>query len=234
MGMENVTAVVLCGGKGERLRPLTSEIPKALVALRERPILQHLLTYLAVSGIRKFVLCVGYRAPLIERFVETIRQPDWDVRCVDSGDTSMNDRILDASEFVSGSMLICYGDSLANVDLSALESLHMKTGAMATVTVYPLRSSFGIVEFDEAARVTGIVEKPLLPYWINIGFLLCELRALEYMKRDSNVVEFCSALSKAGGLAAYRHVGQHITINTENDLAEAEAQVFDFATAGVR
>ncbi len=230
--MRNVTAVVLCGGKGERLRPLTSEIPKALVPLRGVPILYHLLTYLAVSGIRKFVLCVGYRASLVEQFVETVRQPDWDVRCVDSDDTSMNDRILDASEFVSGPMLICYGDTLANVDLSALESLHMKTGAMATVTVYPLRSSFGLVELDEAARVTRIVEKPLLPYWINIGFLHCELRALEYMKRNSNVVEFCSALSKAGGLAAYRHVGKHITINTESDLAEAQAQVFGFATAG--
>lgn len=228
--MKNVTAVVLCGGKGERLRPLTSEIPKALVPIRGYPIMQHLLTYLAGSGIRKFVLCVGYKATLIEQFVETVRRPDWDIRCVDSGDASMNDRILDARELIPGRALICYGDTIANVDLVALESLHAKSGVLATMTVHPLRSPFGIVEFNENALVTGIVEKPLLPYWVNIGFVLGEPRAFEYMERNSNIVEFCSALSGAGCLAAYKHVGQHVTINTARDLAEA--QVVDFATVG--
>ncbi|HEV2395913.1 MAG TPA: nucleotidyltransferase family protein [Candidatus Sulfotelmatobacter sp.] len=230
MAMRNMTALVLCGGKGERLRPLTSEIPKALAPLRGRPILQHLLTYLAGSGIRKFVLCVGYQATLIEQFVETVRRPDWDIRCMDSGDASMNDRILDACELIPERVLICYGDTLANVDLAALESLHAKSGVPATMTVYPLRSAFGIVEFNENALVTGIVEKPLLPYWVNIGFVLCEPCAFEYMERNSNIVEFCSALSRAGCLAAYKHVGQHVTINTARDLAEA--QVVDFATVG--
>ncbi len=176
--MSDLTAVILCGGKGERLKPFTDHLPKALVPLRDKPLLYHLMNYLAQSGIARFVLCVGYKAECIEQFVRDQAKPRWKVECVNSGDASMADRILDAQPYIPGRGLICYGDILANVDLAALESQHSASGALATMTVYPLHSPFGIVQFDDAQRVTELSEKPVLPYWINIGFMLCEPEAL--------------------------------------------------------
>lgn len=229
--MHDLTAVILCGGKGERLRPLTNGLPKPLLTLRGRPILEHLLTHLSRGGIRRFAVCVGYQAELVERFVDSARRGGLEIRCVNSGEAAMNDRILDASAGIAGPILICYGDTLAAVDLSALERHHAASGALATVTVHPMRSAFGIVEFNGASQVTGIVEKPFLPYWINIGFLYCDPPALGYMRRNASIVDFCTALSTAGRLSAYQHKGQHVTINTEGDLLQAETELAVFTGA---
>lgn len=228
--MSEITAIVLCGGKGERLRPFTDNLPKALVPLQGKPLLYHLMRYLSGSGISRFVLCVGYKAECIEQFVRECARPDWDVHCVNSGDASMADRILDALPLVRGRALICYGDILANVDLEALQQEHCRAGALATLCVYPLHSPFGIVQFDGDGRITGLTEKPVLPYWINIGFMLCEPEALRYLQRNSDLVEFSRELSRAGALFAYQHRGRHLTINTEKERIQAEAEMADFAT----
>ena len=228
--MSDATAVILCGGKGERLKPFTDQLPKALVPLHGKPLLYHLMNYLSRSGISRFVLCVGYKAECIEQFVAQSANPAWSVRCVNSGDASMADRLLDARQHVPGRALICYGDILANVDLDVLERAHQVSGALATLAVYPLHSPFGIIQFDDANRVTELAEKPVLPYWINIGFMLCEPEALEYLKPNTDMMNFSAALAQTGALFTYQHRGRHLTINTEKERMQAEADMTDFAT----
>jgi glucose-1-phosphate cytidylyltransferase len=227
--MSALTAVILCGGKGERLRPFTDHLPKALVPLQGKPLLYHLMSYLSASGVSRFVLCVGYKAECIEQFVRESAQPNWQVECVNSGDASMADRILDALPRVPGQALICYGDILANVDLTALQRAHTESRALATLTVYPLHSPFGIIQFNEENRITGLAEKPILPHWINIGFMLCEPSAFQHLLHSSDMMEFSSALVNAGALFAYQHRGKHLTINTERERVQAEAQMTEFA-----
>lgn len=228
--MSDLTAILLCGGKGERLRPFTETLPKALVPLNGEPLLWHLLRYLAAEGVSRFVACVGYKAEAIEGFLGERGEPSWDVACVNSGDASMTDRILDARGHVRGRALICYGDTLANVDVRGLLESHRASGALATLTTYPLHSPFGIVRFDESGRVSDFAEKPELPYWINIGFIVCEPEALGHLRRGSDMPSFLSSLAAAGGLHAYRHTGKHLTVNTEKERADAEVEMVEFFT----
>jgi NDP-sugar pyrophosphorylase family protein len=228
--MSDLTAVILCGGKGERLKPFTDQLPKALVPLHGKPLLHHLMNYLSQAGISRFVLCVGYKAECIEQFVAQSAQPGWNIQCVNSGDASMADRIRDALPHIPGQALICYGDILANVDLGALKREHQASGAQATLTVYPLHSPFGIIQFDGANRVTELAEKPVLPYWINIGFMLCEPQALESLQPKTDMMNFSAALAQNGELFVYQHRGRHLTINTEKERKQAEAEMTDFAT----
>ena len=142
----------------------------------------------------------------------------------------MTDRLLDSREHIQGRFLICYGDTLADVDLTALRSQHTSTQAALTITVYPLQSPFGVVAFGEDAIVTGFQEKPVLPYWINMGFMLAERDALDRLERGSDMPEFLSRLARAGALRAYRHRGRHLTVNTPKDLAQAEVEIREFYT----
>lgn len=229
--MNDLTAILLCGGKGERLRPFTDTLPKALVPLGDRPLLEHLLVYLSKAGIRRFVVCVGYQAEAIERFVREKSDPSWEITCVDSGETaSITDRLCDAREHVRGRALVCYGDTLANVDLDALVRRHEEAGGLASLTVYPLHSPFGIVGFDGAGKVSEFAEKPILPYWINIGFLLCEPEALGYLERGLDVPDFLGSLAGDGRLFVHRHEGKHLTVNTEKERTSAEREVVEFYT----
>jgi glucose-1-phosphate cytidylyltransferase len=219
--MAEPTAILLCGGKGQRLRPFTETLPKALVPLNGRPLLEHLLRYLAAWGVRRFVVCVGYLAEQVESFVEGVREPGWDVAYVNSGDASMTDRLLDARGRVEGDGLICYGDTLANVDLRSLGEQHRQGGALMTLTVYPLRSPFGVVDLDAGGAITSFREKPVLPHWINVGFMHCSAGAWEFLRPGGDMPEFLDSLVAARQLRAFRHQGKHLTINTEKDRAQA-------------
>jgi len=188
------------------------------------------MDYLSQSGISRFVLCLGYKAECVERFVAEHAAPFWNVTCVNSGDASMADRVLDALPHIPGQALICYGDVLANVDLAALQREHRATGALATVTVYPLQSPCGIIRFDETKRITELAEKPVLPHWINIGFMLCEPQALELLQPNADMMDFSASLAQCGALFAYQHKGRHLTINNEKERLQAEAQMTEFAT----
>ncbi len=231
--MNHISAILLCGGKGERLRPLTQAVPKPMIPLNGDPLLLHLMRHLSGYGISRFVVCVGYMAEVIESFVAKREEAGWDVVCVNSGDATMTDRIVDARETVpDGPALVCYGDVLADVDLAALRHAHEKSGALATVTVHPLDSPFGIVEFDTSRCVSRFVEKPRLPYWTNIGFMLFEPGAFSYLDRGSDMPEFLSTLARAGVLSAYEHTGNHLTVNTDKDRAQAEDAIKLFAASG--
>ena len=171
------------------------------------------------------MLCTGYLAESIERFTREACHPSWRVTCVNSGDASMTDRILDALPHAEGRALVCYGDTLANVDLASLARQHDASGAAATLTVYPLHSPFGIVSSGPEGQVLEFLEKPLLPYWINIGFLLCEPRAFAGLARGSDMVPFLNGLARDKALYVYRHEGKHLTVNTEKERAEAESNI---------
>jgi len=112
------------------------------------------------------------------------------------------------------------------VDLGSLARRHTESGALATMTVYPLQSPYGIVSLEkDTDRVSGLLEKPVLPYWINIGFILCEQAALDSMRRGTDLVTFLSSLAERGAVRAHRHQGKHLTVNTEKERNEAEGEI---------
>jgi glucose-1-phosphate cytidylyltransferase len=186
---------------------------------------------LADSGIVKFVICAGYRSDQVRAFVAAIDEPEWEVRVVDSGeDASITDRVAAARDGIAGKSLICYGDTIANVPLMKLVAHHDRHVSLATVTVYPLHSPFGVVEMGADDVVSTFKEKPILPHWINIGYLLCEAEALALVESGSDMPEFLDALAATGRFRAYRHTGGHLTVNTEAEREAAEARLGDLVT----
>jgi NDP-sugar pyrophosphorylase family protein len=225
------SAILLCGGKGERLRPLTENLPKPLIPLLGKALVEHLIDYLNVSGIHDFVLCTGYKAHLMDEFSKEKAKVGLKIRCVDSGDATMTKRMVDARKFLSGRSIVCYGDTLANVNLCGLLGSHEASRCLATITVHPYQCPFGIIDVGTNGRVIGFHEKPVLPYLINIGFIVCEPNAFDVIDDTTDMPEFLQKLSSAGGLNAYIHSGKHLTVNTEKERDSAEKDLPEFLTA---
>ncbi len=228
--LEDITAVLLCGGRGERLRPFTEHCPKPLVPLGGQPMLRHLVDYLGAVGLRRFVFCVGYKAELIHEFLAATYPDRERYRAVDSGDATMTDRLVDARDLVPGRALVCYGDTLANVNLPGLVAHHESRHAAATLTTYPLQSPYGIVDAGDDGQIRQFREKPILPFWINIGFLLLEREVLAGLARGSDMPQFLDGLAASGRLFAFRHEGSHLTVNTEKERMQAERQLAQMFT----
>jgi glucose-1-phosphate cytidylyltransferase len=212
--------VILCGGRGTRLRERTETVPKALVEIGGRPIVWHVVGIYAAQGFDRFLLATGYLGDQVERFVAEEEWPDGvEVECVDTGlDTPTGGRIAALGErLAGGTFCATYADGVADVDLGALLDGHREAGVEATVTVVRPHLQWGVAELD-GDRVSGFVEKPRSEHWINGGFFCFEPAALARIGADSTLErEPLESLAAAGQLHAHRHEGFWDCMDTYKD-----------------
>ncbi|MFL5833534.1 MAG: sugar phosphate nucleotidyltransferase [Solirubrobacterales bacterium] len=212
--------VILCGGRGTRLRERTESVPKALVEIGGRPILWHVVQIYAAQGFDRFLLATGYMGEAVEEFAAGERWPDGvRVECIDTGlDTPTGGRVAALAEQVAGgTFCVTYADGVADVDLGALLEFHASHGASATVTVVRPNLQWGVAELD-GDEVAGFVEKPRSEHWINGGFLCFEPGVLDYLGPESVLErEPLERLAAEGQLRAYRHEGFWDCMDTYKD-----------------
>ncbi|HEX6229924.1 MAG TPA: sugar phosphate nucleotidyltransferase [Solirubrobacterales bacterium] len=213
--------VILCGGRGTRLRERTESLPKPLVEIGGRPILWHVIGIYAAQGFDRFLLATGYLGEAVEEFVAAESWPDGiAIECVDTGlDTPTGGRIARlAAALEGGTFCVTYSDGVADVDLGALLDFHAGHDAAATVTVVRPSLQWGIVELDVMGRVEGFVEKPRSEHWINGGFFCFEPAVLDYLEEDSVLErEPLERLAAEGLLHAHRHEGFWDCMDTYKD-----------------
>lgn len=230
-----MTTMILCGGRGSRLRPLTDRVPKTLVKLDGRPILYHLLQSYIDKGYQDFVICVGYRGDMVEEFVDSsaLRAS---VRFSDAGDeASMLSRLYQAREMMTDRVFVAYGDTLIDVDLDDMLSKHESTGAAITITTANVRSPFGLVSPDPEGLVESFEEKPL--QWYYVGHMLMEKSVLYDIAPDlidlpegDGIVALFNRLISENRLRMYPYGGPQITFNTHRELNQAERDFVSFFT----
>jgi glucose-1-phosphate cytidylyltransferase len=219
--MAKPPVVILCGGRGTRLRERTESVPKALVEIGGRPILWHVVRIYAAQGFGRFLLATGYMGEAVAEFAAAERWPQGvAVECVDTGvDTPTGGRVARLGERLGGeTFCLTYADGVADVDLGALLDFHAGHGGLATMTVVRPHLQWGIAELADDGRVSGFAEKPRSEHWINGGFLCFEPGALGYLD-DESVLERgpLRRLAADGQLHAYRHEGFWDCMDTYKD-----------------
>jgi len=212
--------VILCGGRGTRLRERTESVPKALVEIGGRPILWHVIQIYAAQGFDRFLLATGYMGEAVAEFAAAERWPDGvRVEAVDTGlDTPTGGRVAALAEWLEGERFCAtYADGVADVDLGDLLDFHQEQGALATVTVVRPDLQWGVAELAGDV-VTGFVEKPRSEHWINGGFFCFEPGVFSYLDADSVLErEPLTRLAADGQLRAFRHGGFWDCMDTYKD-----------------
>ena len=183
-----IPVVILCGGRGLRLRERTAEIPKALVPVGRMPILLHIMKYYAHHGFTDFILCAGYKAGKLRAWARSpaLRRLGWRVTCVDTGqNTNTAGRLKKISSLIeTPEFFATYGDGLSTVDLNQLLAFHRRHGKEATITCVKPRTQFGLVRLGKGGLVRSFVEKPPSEDWINGGFFVFNTGVFKYIRGD--------------------------------------------------
>lgn len=219
-----IPVVILCGGRGTRAHPLTEEVPKPLLCVGGRPVVEHVMAGFARRGYHRFVLALGHLGDRIAGHFERPPSP-WTVDCVDTGvDTPTADRLRAVVRGRGPTVVATYADGLANVDVDALVAFHRGHGRSATVTTVPLPSPYGTLAIDGAGRVTGFREKPRLhDHWINAGFFVFESELFDSVPGGDLEREVLPRLAANGELNAYRHTGFWQSLDTYKDMQALDA-----------
>ena len=222
--MNNLVAIILCGGKGVRLRPLTNDIPKPLINIDNKPILSHVIKHLRTHGIKKFIIATGYQSNKIKEFMEET-YVDLDYKLVDSGDVGILARVQDCIKGINSDFLLCYGDTISDINLTDLVKFHRKNSESVTISSFPIMIPFGVMEVDENNNVKSFNEKPILQNVMNIGYYYFNKEDYGMIDRNNGIIELLNLLIKSQSLKCYKHNGIHITINTLAELETANENI---------
>lgn len=221
-------AVIIAGGKGERLRPLTSEMPKSMITIvDDKPLLWFMLSWLRSHGIEHVAIACGYLHEVIQRYFG-------DGQCLGLKiDYLIEDKPLGRGGALKKALshlkpgepvLAMNGDFISDLDLSALYSFHLDQKCLATIVVTPLVSPYGIVDI-EGPKVTRFTEKPRLPYWVNAGIYVLTPEVVEYLPDVGDLeVETLPQLADRGQLRAFASEAFWKGIDTVKDLSDIRAQ----------
>ena len=220
-------AIVLAGGKAERLGDAAGGLPKSLVPVGGRPLLAWQIGRLAQAGVRRVIVsCFGGDEQVFHD-----RLGDLDVELVCAGEPERlgrggGIRYASAMRDETGDVLAMNGDELVDADFARLLERHRATGAAATITVAQPPSQFGQVDLTDDDVVTGFHEASNVPYWVNCGIYVLSAEALErFPEKGDHESSTFPELAEEGKLRAFRHTGLWLTVNTPKELRRADEHV---------
>ena len=229
--------VILCGGKGTRLREETEFRPKPMVPIGNRPILWHIMKTYASFGHKEFILCLGYKGDTIKDYFRNYlwmtgdismklgRKPsvkfhnhhdeeDWSVTLADTGENSMTAyriRLIEKYIGKDETFLLTYGDGVGDINIKAGIEQHKRNGKICTITAVHPPGRFGELGLDKDNTIRGFNEKPQTEGgYINGGFMVCNRRIFKYLPDDPNEMFERAPIKKLtaeGQLGAYLHKG---------------------------
>jgi len=220
-------AVVLAGGKGARLRPLTYTIPKPLLPVGEKPILEEIVERLKSFGVTDLTIAVGYRAELIETYFRDGAQLGVRIGYIREAQPLGTAGPLSLLDAGTGDepLLVMNGDILTDLDVREFISSHLRSGNALTIATreFRLQHPYGVIRTEDG-RITGIVEKPAVVDMVSAGIYAVQPSALSLIPRGRpfDMPDFVNALIAAGrAVGGYELHGEWLAIDRIEQLEEA-------------
>ena len=223
-------ALIIAGGEGERLRPLTDDRPKNMVPVAGRPIVERQLEWLRENGVTDAVFLCGYKADVLQAHVGD--GSSFGVRVqysVEAEPLGRGGALKQGFALVpegEETIIAINGDILTDQTLADMIASHDARAAVASVMLTPLKSPYGVVAVEEDGRITSFREKPVLPYWINAGIYVLSRSffALLPVKGDHETETF-PTLANEGKLFGFKSEAYWRPVDSIKDISEAEKEL---------
>ena len=175
-------AIILAGGRGKRLRPITDYVPKPLVPIKNIPIIEWQLKYLKKFGISEVIICTGYKQEMIENH---LNMKDIGIKIkfsIEKSPLGTGGAIKKAGKMINGkSFFVINGDTITNIDLKKLAA---KKNAIAAIE---LRTKYGILETDDDKIINFKEKKEISDTWMNAGIYHLQKKVLKELPSKGDI-----------------------------------------------
>jgi NDP-sugar pyrophosphorylase family protein len=224
-------AVIMAGGRGSRLAPYTTVLPKPLMPLADRPVIDVVLRQLVRAGVEGVLISVGHLGSLLESWIRSEANYGVPISFLYEDEPLGTAGALGNIDSPDGTFLALNGDILTTLSFADLAEFHRSSGAVATMAVKErtVEVEYGIVHTGEDGSVVRLEEKPRLGYTVSMGVYAFEPAIVEHIARGERV-DFPDLLLRAIGagqrVAAYSFDGYWRDIGNRDDY---EAAIADFA-----
>ena len=225
--------IIVCGGRGKRMGKITNNIPKPMIKIGKKSIIEHKIRYYKTQGINNFIFCLGYKSKILKKFL--IKKTTNSI-FNDSGLTpGILKRIFLVKDKINQPAIISYGDTLAKINFKNLIFKHKRSKCAMTIVVAPIQNPFGLVDWNTNGIVTKFNEKPLLNHFIGYAVI-----SPVFFKKISNkivnlsdgkgIIQAINYLIKKKQVNIYEFKDLQVTINSPAELKHAKVNYNKYFT----
>ena len=240
--------IILAGGFGTRISEYTSLIPKPMIPINGKPIIEHIMEIYSKFGYKDFYLALGYKSKVIKEYFYNYEllnsdfkinlnnkkiipfnhsNKDWNINLIDTGiNTMTGGRLKRLKNYIGNeTFLLTYGDAVTDLNINDVVNYHKLHKKMVTVTGVRPPARFGELTINKYNEVIEFKEKPNIQEgWINGGFFVIEPEFLNYIKDDSSILEKdpLEKVARSNELIAFLHEGFWHCIDTKRDKDNLE------------
>ena len=228
--------VILAGGFGTRLSELTKKIPKPMIKIYGKPILEHILNIYVSYGFNNFLIATGYKSEIIVNYFKKYKKKGTsyklrglkktlNIKFINTGiNTMTGGRLKKLEKYFdkknNEKFMFTYGDGLSNINLNLLKKFHIKNNKIATVSAVRPLSRYGVLKVKKNLALSFEEKKPIMTSWINGGFFIFNSKIFKFIKNKKTVLEKhpLQSLAKKRHLAAFKHEGFWHSFDTKRDI----------------
>lgn len=219
--------VILAGGLGTRLRPYTLFLPKPMLPLGDKPILEHLIEWLKKNSISDLTVCVGYLRKIIEEYFENGKELGVSIKYARANrPLGTAGQLKSAEPFLEGRFICVYGDSIVDFNIKDAIRFHERKKALATMILmeYKTNLKYGFIDLNGEGRVKAWREKPEVKGMINVGCYIMEKGFLKYIPKEKMYgmdIAFKNAIDAGERICGHPTKGTFIDIGDRKSYATA-------------
>jgi len=227
------TAIIIAGGKGERLGEIGNGLPKPLVPVAGKPILERIILWLKKNGVEKVVIGVAHKKEMIKEYFGDGSK--WGIKIIyvehdaNGGTEDAFKTDIEKSGIKDENFYAMNGDQITDLHLEGLTNKHINTGAIVTLVTTNLRTNFGLIQIDDKNRITHLKEKgEVKGLLINTGIYVFNKKIKEYLKGENIEEHAFKKLIEEGKALSFYYDGMWSSFNDQKELKVAEELISKF------
>ena len=228
---KKIDVILLCGGKGQRLRPHTRNLPKPLLIVNNKPFLYYMIKKFLKINVNQIILATGYKSKKISSFVRKYFRNVSKIKLIDSGDVDIIKRLKDSTKLIQNDFFVCYGDTYVNFSIKKYinEFLNTKNDKSFVLGTY-YKIKYGTVAFNKKNFIiNNFKEKPTFPEPINLGYFLFTKNTLPIVLKYNKWIKLLEEMIKNKKLILKITNKKYFSFDSPTEYHEIKTKFVDIA-----